>query len=228
MENRADTMHDSPPTTGRISVDPRNDVVAHEGSILLVVFTVLLETLLLVATCAVEQEDREEDGIEQGHGSVDERVAQQTPGPGSRQLEEVVEVARDSPEATGQQQRRLLHQLPVLNHGVLRPHELRLPAKDVHLTVGLPKPLALLVGPEVEKDTNQAQDEERHGHFQTQVRGSPDQDARVQRVERGHPDQTPPRFVETCSVHDDVDGAHVANLPSKELHEIEVLRHGTE
>lgn len=45
----------------------------------------------------------------------------------------------------------------------------------------------------------------------------------MQRVDRRHPDETAPRFVKAGAIDDDIDGAHVANLPDEKLAEIEVL-----
>ena len=45
----------------------------------------------------------------------------------------------------------------------------------------------------------------------------------MERVDGGGPDQAAPRLVEARPVGDDVDGAHVADLPMKELRQVHHL-----
>ena len=90
---------DNLPPAASLSVDARHDAVLHAGHVVLVVRAVLLEALLLVAVRAVDQQDREERRVEERQRPVDQGVRQQAPGPGRRELEGVLEVARDAPPA---------------------------------------------------------------------------------------------------------------------------------
>mmetsp|Transcript_65739 Transcript_65739/g.148338 ORF Transcript_65739/g.148338 Transcript_65739/m.148338 type:complete len:373 (-) Transcript_65739:451-1569(-) len=213
-----------------VSVDAGDDEVGHELAVLGVVLAVLEGAFLLVALRPVQEQDREENGVEQGGGAVLAWVGEEAPGPGRGELEHVVEVPRDAPEARREEKRLPLLDQPRLRvrHRVGGLDVLGALAPDEAVALALAEGLALGVGPVVEEHAGEAHGEDGPRLGRREARRVQHEEAGVEGVDGGHPAEAAPLDLPPGPVHDDVDAPHVAHLPLEELDQVQELAQTTE
>mmetsp|Transcript_23888 Transcript_23888/g.77042 ORF Transcript_23888/g.77042 Transcript_23888/m.77042 type:complete len:326 (+) Transcript_23888:309-1286(+) len=213
-----------------VSKDVRHNLVRYHRLVLCVRRAVLERALLLVADGAVHEQHGEEGRVEERQRAVRADAGEQAPRPSGRELEEVLRVPRDAPPAGDEEQARVARELAALRVGdvVLGLDGDRLAAPHERRAARLAEALPLQVRLEIECDAEQPDGEDRAGGGPREAGRQLHHAPRMERVDGGHPDQAAPRLVEARPVGDDVDGAHVADLPVEELDEVDKLRRGAQ
>ena len=131
----------------------------------------------------------------------------------------------DAPEARRQQEGLLGAGLAGLavDDFVLGPNELGFLAPHLALATGGAEDVALPVGEVVENDAGHAEHEQGQGGDERQAGGMLHEEAGVQRVHGGDPNEAAPLNLKAGPIHNNIDRSHVSHLPKEEFEQIEVL-----
>lgn len=183
-------------------VDARNDAAANQFAVLVPVFSVLFLARLVIPQLSVDKQNGKVGDVEVRDGRG--KAARERPGPGHNPVAEVVGMSRASPPTRSQElsSRRSGHVLQVF--GVSPVAEL------VLFRVGFTEDV---VSDEVDADNGSSAGD-------AEADGAEGEVARLETVDKGHPDQVANREHETKAIGGDVHGGEDGRLHEKRISDV--------